>query len=70
MEQILAPVVFNRHLTGDYWLIEIEAPGHRRRPGTRPIRQYPYREQLGALSAPSVQRISSQPRQAPLASGL
>lgn len=26
MEQILAPVVFNRHLTGDYWLIEIEAP--------------------------------------------
>ncbi|MAK56681.1 MAG: hypothetical protein CML17_12705 [Pusillimonas sp.] len=26
MEQILAPVVFNRHLTGDYWLIELEAP--------------------------------------------
>ncbi|MBV6272104.1 dihydroorotate dehydrogenase electron transfer subunit [Alcaligenaceae bacterium CGII-47] len=26
MEQILAPVVFNRHLTGDYWLLEVEAP--------------------------------------------
>lgn len=26
-EQVLAPVVFNRHLTGDYWLIEVEAPG-------------------------------------------
>lgn len=26
MEQVLAPVVFNRHLTGDYWLIEVEAP--------------------------------------------
>ncbi|HJY78046.1 MAG TPA: dihydroorotate dehydrogenase electron transfer subunit [Burkholderiales bacterium] len=25
-EQVLAPVVFNRHLTGDYWLIEAEAP--------------------------------------------
>lgn len=27
MEQVFAPVVFNRHLTGDYWLIEVEAPG-------------------------------------------
>ncbi|MES2537824.1 MAG: dihydroorotate dehydrogenase electron transfer subunit [Pseudomonadota bacterium] len=26
MEQVLAHVVFNRHLTGDYWLIEVEAP--------------------------------------------
>ena len=26
MEQVFAPVVFNRHLTGDYWLIEVEAP--------------------------------------------
>src|SRR5580700_4668887 len=26
MQQILAPVVFNRHLTGDYWLLDIEAP--------------------------------------------
>lgn len=26
MEQLRAPVVFNRHLTGDYWLIEVEAP--------------------------------------------
>lgn len=26
MEQIFAPVVFNKHLTGDYWLLEIEAP--------------------------------------------
>lgn len=26
MEQVLAPVVFNRHLTGDYWLVEVEAP--------------------------------------------
>ena len=26
MEQIFAPVIFNRHLTGDYWLIEVEAP--------------------------------------------
>jgi dihydroorotate dehydrogenase electron transfer subunit len=26
-EQLLAPVVFNRHLTGDYWLLEVEAPG-------------------------------------------
>jgi len=25
-EQILASVVFNEHLTGDYWLIEVEAP--------------------------------------------
>ncbi|MGQ0653497.1 MAG: dihydroorotate dehydrogenase electron transfer subunit [Betaproteobacteria bacterium] len=25
-QQVLAPVVFNRHLTGDYWLIELEAP--------------------------------------------
>src|SRR6185436_16342068 len=23
----MAPVVFNRHLTGDYWLIELDAPG-------------------------------------------
>jgi dihydroorotate dehydrogenase electron transfer subunit len=27
VEQVLAPVVFNRHLTGDYWLIEVDAPG-------------------------------------------
>ena len=27
MEQVFAPVVFNRHLTGDYWLIELDAPG-------------------------------------------
>lgn len=27
MEQVFAPVVFNRHLTGDYWLVEVEAPG-------------------------------------------
>lgn len=27
MEQIKAPVVFNKHLTGEYWLIEVEAPG-------------------------------------------
>jgi dihydroorotate dehydrogenase electron transfer subunit len=26
-EQVLAPVVFNKHLTGDYWLLEVEAPG-------------------------------------------
>ncbi|OGA71663.1 MAG: hypothetical protein A3G81_26755 [Betaproteobacteria bacterium RIFCSPLOWO2_12_FULL_65_14] len=26
MEQVFAPVVFNRHLTGDYWLVEVEAP--------------------------------------------
>lgn len=26
MRQILAPVVSNRHLTGDYWLLDIEAP--------------------------------------------
>lgn len=26
MEQVSAPVVFNRPLTGDYWLIEVEAP--------------------------------------------
>lgn len=26
MEQTLAPVVFNKHLTGDYWLLEVEAP--------------------------------------------
>lgn len=25
-DQVLAPVVFNKHLTGDYWLIEAEAP--------------------------------------------
>lgn len=25
-KQIEAPVVFNRHLTGEYWLIEMEAP--------------------------------------------
>jgi dihydroorotate dehydrogenase electron transfer subunit len=25
LEQVFAPVVFNRHLTGDYWLIEVEA---------------------------------------------
>jgi len=25
-EQVLAPVVFNKHLTGDYWLIEVETP--------------------------------------------
>jgi dihydroorotate dehydrogenase electron transfer subunit len=33
MRQLLAPVVFNRHLTGDYWLLEVEAPqiaGHLR----------------------------------------
>lgn len=26
MHQLLAPVVFNRHLTGDYWLLEVDAP--------------------------------------------
>jgi dihydroorotate dehydrogenase electron transfer subunit len=26
LEQVFAPVVFNRHLTGDYWLIEVDAP--------------------------------------------
>lgn len=26
MEQVFASVVFNRHLTGDYWLLEAEAP--------------------------------------------
>jgi dihydroorotate dehydrogenase electron transfer subunit len=26
LQQLMAPVVANRHLTGDYWLIEIEAP--------------------------------------------
>ncbi|MFA5664292.1 dihydroorotate dehydrogenase electron transfer subunit [Castellaniella sp.] len=26
MEQTRAPVTFNRHLTGDYWLLEVEAP--------------------------------------------
>lgn len=26
MEQVFASVVFNRHLTGDYWLIEVDAP--------------------------------------------
>lgn len=26
MDQVLAPVVFNRPLSGDYWLIEVEAP--------------------------------------------
>jgi len=26
MHQLTAPVVFNRPLTGDYWLIEVEAP--------------------------------------------
>lgn len=26
LEQVIAPVVFNEHLTGDYWLIEVEAP--------------------------------------------
>lgn len=25
-KQVKAPVVFNRHLTGEYWLIEVEAP--------------------------------------------
>ncbi|MCB5363006.1 dihydroorotate dehydrogenase electron transfer subunit [Pusillimonas sp. CC-YST705] len=26
MEQLTAPIVFNRHLTGDYWLLEVECP--------------------------------------------
>ena len=35
MQQLMAPVVANQHLTGDYWLIEIEAPSIARdlRPG-------------------------------------
>jgi len=27
VQQVLAPVTSNRHLTGDYWLLEVEAPG-------------------------------------------
>lgn len=26
MQQHAAPVIFNRHLTGDYWLVEVECP--------------------------------------------
>lgn len=26
MHQLFAPVVFNHHVTGDYWLLEVEAP--------------------------------------------
>jgi hypothetical protein len=26
LQQLNAPVVANAHLTGDYWLIELEAP--------------------------------------------
>jgi dihydroorotate dehydrogenase electron transfer subunit len=35
VDQVFAPVVFNRPLTGDYWLIEVEAPtiGRDFRPG-------------------------------------